>query len=64
MMDKENWGMHKKMMGIKMLILGVLVLGNFYLVGLSWPIFIGGVLVLGGIGSLIMHGCCGKHKRR
>ena len=54
----------RKMMSGKMLILGVLVLINFYFVGLNWAVFTGAILVLAGLGNLIMPGCCGKHHRR
>lgn len=54
MMGEEHWGKHKKMMGVKMLILGLLVLGNVYWPMLTWPAFIGWVLVLAGFLKLII----------
>jgi len=63
-MNEEGWMMHKRMLGAKTLIIGILILANIYFIGLSWPIFAGAVLILFGIGSLIMPGCCGKHHRR
>lgn len=49
-----DWKMHKKMMGVKMLILGALVLGNVYWPMLTWPAFIGWILVLAGLFKLSM----------
>lgn len=53
---KEYWKMHRKMMGYKMLVLGVLVLANNYWSVVSWPNFIGIVAVIAGIVKLT--GCC------
>ncbi len=63
MINKEKWIMHRKMMGIKMILLGILVLVNFYFIGISWPIFAGAILVGAGVGSLAKFCCC-KHRRR
>ena len=62
MMKDGDWGMHKMMMGWKMLILGGLVLWNAYWPMLSWDAFIGWVLVLAGVLKLIIMPM--KHKRR
>lgn len=67
MMDEEHSGMHKKMMkmiGCKMLVLGILVLGNVYWPMLTWPAFIGWVLVVAGISKLAFPYCCKHHRRR
>jgi len=57
---QEHWKMHKKMMGCKMLVLGVLVLANNYWKVVDWTAFIGGLLVIAGVMKMIapMHGCC------
>ena len=36
MMDSKHWMMHKRMMGVKMLILGALILANMYWGILNW----------------------------
>lgn len=51
---QEHWKMHKKMMGCKMLVLGLLVLANTRWNVVSWQNFIGGVLAIGGFLKLIM----------
>jgi uncharacterized membrane protein HdeD (DUF308 family) len=53
-MMHEDWGKHKKWMGGKLLILGILVLINVYWPMLTWPAFVGWVLVLAGVWKLIM----------
>ena len=57
----KHWMMHKKMMGIKMVILGLLVFANAYFGILNWAVFISIVLVLAGILKLVMPVCrrCG-----
>jgi len=40
--------------GFAMLVLGALVLGNFYLAMFNWPVFVGGVLVLAGFLKMLM----------
>lgn len=62
MSDAEHWSMHKKMMGCKMLVLGILVLINVYWPMVSWDKFIGWILVLAGVVKLIMPGC--KHCKK
>lgn len=57
MMDSKHWMMHKRMMGVKMLVLGALILANMYWGILNWVAFIGGVLALWGLIELIMPGC-------
>lgn len=57
-----DWGMHKKMMGLKILILGGLILVNVYWPFMDWAQFIGWVLVLAGFLKLIMMPM--KHKGR
>lgn len=58
---QEHWKMHKKMMGWKMLIVGVLVILNAYFNVFNWANFIGLLLVIGGIMKLTMsENCCGK----
>ena len=46
--------MGHKGMGLGMLILGGLVLGNIYWFMLSWPMFVGWVLVLAGFVKMLM----------
>ncbi len=60
MMNEKHWGMHK-MMGWKILVLGILTLVNVYWLRYSWPLLIGWILVFMGIAKLIMH-CCNKKK--
>ena len=57
---QEHWKMHKKMMGCKMLVLGILVLANAYWSVVNWAAFIGIILALGGICKLLMpmDKCC------
>ena len=57
---KEHWRMHKKMMGCKMLVLGLLVLANSYWNVVDWVTFIGGILAIAGLLKLLvpMHACC------
>ena len=57
MNDSKHWMVHKKMMGAKMLILGILILANMYWGFLNWVAFIGGILVLWGLIELLMPGC-------
>lgn len=56
-MGKKHWMMHKRMKAAEMLVLGALVFVNIYYPVVSWPQFIGGVLVLGGLLKLAMPGC-------
>ncbi len=56
-MGKKCWMMHKRMMGAKLVVLGALVFANIYLQLLSWPWFIGGILVLEGLLKLAVP-CC------
>ena len=60
--DKKHWMMHKRMKGVMMLVVGVLVLVNVYWQFLDWATFVGVLLVLGGLMKLAMPGCrkCGK----
>jgi len=60
MLPQEMHGMHK-FGGAGMLVLGLLVLANFYLIKLGWGAFIGLVLVLAGLCKMLM--LC-KHKKR
>ena len=60
MINAKHLSMHK-MMGLKILIIGILVLANLYWFNFSWPLVIGWTLVILGIAKLIMH-CC--HKKR
>ncbi len=48
-----DWGMHKMMMGWKILILGALILINVYWPFMDWAQFVGWVLVLAGVVKLI-----------
>jgi len=57
MNDSKHWMMHKRWMGVKMLILGLLVLANIFWAQLYWGTFIGGVLVLWGLIEMLMPGC-------
>jgi uncharacterized membrane protein HdeD (DUF308 family) len=56
-MDKKHWLMHKRWMGGKLLILGLLILANMYWGFLNWIAFIGIILGLWGLIELIMPGC-------
>lgn len=56
-MAKEDMGKPHKMWGVKMLVLGLLVLANAYWAFVEWPNFIGILLVLGGLWKLV---CCRK----
>ena len=62
MMMNMDEDMHKKWhmkKAIGMLILGILVLINTYAQILTWEVFIGALLVIGGILKLVMpHKCC------
>jgi len=51
---QECWKMHKKCMGWKMLVLGILVLANSYWNVVDWATFIGGILAIAGILKLLM----------
>jgi uncharacterized membrane protein HdeD (DUF308 family) len=51
---KMDKGCMHKMMGWKMLVLGVLVLANNYWNVVSWVNFIGGILAIAGILKLIV----------
>jgi len=51
---QEHWKMHKKWMGWKMLVLGALVLANAKWNTLSWPNFIGTIVILAGLSKLMM----------
>ena len=53
-MNGEHWKMHKKMMGWKMLVLGLLVLANTKWNIVNWANFIGIILAIAGISKLIM----------
>jgi uncharacterized membrane protein HdeD (DUF308 family) len=55
MAKKEMMGccMHKGK-GVAMIILGLLVLGNVYWPMLSWPAFIGWIIVVGGVLKMLM----------
>jgi len=57
-MDEKHWKMHKRCMGWKMLVLGLLVLANSYWNVVSWANFIGIVLAAAGIFKLSCR--CGK----
>jgi uncharacterized membrane protein HdeD (DUF308 family) len=57
MMDSKHWMMHKRWMGVKMFVLGALILANMYWAFLNWFAFLGGVLVLWGLVEMIMPGC-------
>ncbi|VVB79772.1 Uncharacterised protein [uncultured archaeon] len=45
---------HKMWWGIKALVLGLLVLGNTYWQVMGWDMFIGWILVLGGLLKLVI----------
>ena len=51
---QECCKMHKKMMGWKMLILGLLVLANSNWDIVNWATFTGGILALAGLMKLMM----------
>ena len=51
---------HRKYGGLKMVILGLLILGNIQYAWLSWPAFIGSLIVLAGAGALLMPRTCCK----
>ena len=55
---QEHWKMHKKMMGCKMLVLGILVLANTYWNVFSWANFIGIILIIAGVMKLAGHCKC------
>ena len=57
-MDKDMWMKHKKCIGIKMIVLGALVMANAYWNTVSWATFIGAALALGGIAKLFMSCKC------
>jgi hypothetical protein len=59
--SSKHWMMHKKMMGGKMIVLGLLIVANVFWIQLNWALFIAGVSILAGIGKLIMPVCrrCG-----
>jgi len=44
-------------MGLKMFVLGVLILLNVYYVWFSWPVFIGGVIALAGLLKVLIPTC-------
>lgn len=50
----EHWHKYKQDKGWKILILGLLVLGNNYWNVVSWPAFIGIIIALAGIVKLAM----------
>ena len=43
--------------GAMKVVAGLLVLANFYLLKLDWALFIGGLLVLGGLVKIAMPNC-------
>ena len=45
---------HRRYGGLKMLILGVLILWNVYWPMLGWPAFIGWIIAIAGLGKLLM----------
>ncbi|MDO8623341.1 MAG: hypothetical protein Q7R52_03770 [archaeon] len=47
-------GKHMKWMGGKMLVLGLLILANAYLIVVDWSVFIGIIVALAGLFKLIM----------
>ena len=53
----ECMPMHHGHHGWKMLVAGLLVLANAYWAFLSWPYFIGGLAVLGGLVKMIPCKC-------
>ena len=60
-MDKGKNGC-RKCWGIKMFILGVLILLNAYFNVVSWAVFIGAVLALKGLISMIWSKCSCKKR--
>ena len=44
---------HRRYGGLKMVILGLLVLGNIQYAWLGWPAFIGALIALAGAGQLL-----------
>ncbi len=50
-----KWAMHKKWMGTKMLILGILVLINAYWKIVGWDYFVGIVLAIAGFVKLLKY---------
>ncbi len=57
-MSEKDMAKHMKMHGVKMLVLGALVLLNAAYMFLRWDYFIGLLLVLVGLKKLFM--CCKK----
>ena len=54
MAKEKEYGCCSKCMGIKMLILGVLIILNSYYMWFNWAVFIGGVIAIKGLIGLIM----------
>ena len=54
----EMHSKHMKMWGLKMIILGLLVLANAYWLILDWSLFIGVILIIAGLAKLLMPSCC------
>ncbi len=52
---KGMWVEHKKKMGIKMLILGILILINAYWMIVGWDYFVGIILAIAGFVKLIKY---------
>lgn len=60
MMGKDvDWAMHAKWMGVKMLIVGILVIWNTYRPFMDWVGLLGVLLVVGGLCKIAMP-CCKK----
>jgi len=57
MMDEmiyHHCGEHKKWMGAKLIILGLLILANAYWIVMDWGMFIGLIVAIAGFFKLIM----------
>jgi len=56
--SKEDMAKHHKMMGCKIICLGIVVLLNAYYAFIRWDYLIGILLVLAGLAKMMM--CCRK----
>lgn len=50
-------GVCNKCMGAMKVVVGLLILANVYFMRLDWAVFIGGLLVVGGLAKLVMPSC-------
>ena len=51
------YGSCHKCLGLKIFILGILILLNAYMAWFSWAVFIGGVIALKGLIHMLMPNC-------